>query len=136
MKSFVKLLIIAVLGGSISLGAYLMFFDNREEKGVVQSHDMPVFTTAAYSGPGVSAEGVDFTEIAEKSIHAVVHVKNVSVTSSSGNPLLEFFYGPSARQEQQVIGSGSGVIISPDGYIITNNHVIKGARELQFTLNY
>ena len=135
MKSFVKLLIIAVLGGSISLGAYLMFFDNREEKGVVQSHDMPVFTTAAYSGPGVSAEGVDFTEIAEKSIHAVVHVKNVSVTSSSGNPLLEFFYGPSARQEQQVIGSGSGVIISPDGYIITNNHVIKGARELQITLN-
>ena len=65
----------------------------------------------------------------------MVHVKNVSVTSSSSNPLLEFFYGPSVREEQRVIGSGSGVIISPDGYIITNNHVIKGAREIEITLN-
>lgn len=135
MKSFLRLLFIAVLGGAISLGAYLIFFNGQDENETVQTHSMPVFSTAAYTDTGISAEGTDFTGIAENSIHAVVHVKNVSVASSSSNPLLEFFYGPSARQEQQVIGSGSGVIISPDGHIITNNHVIKGARELEITLN-
>jgi Do/DeqQ family serine protease len=135
MKSFLRLLIIAILGGAVSLGAYLVFFDGQSGDQTIQGHSMPVFTTASYAGGGVPAEETDFTEIAEKTIHAVVHVKNVSVTSSSSNPLLEFFYGPSVRQEQRVIGSGSGVIISPDGYIITNNHVIKGAREIEITLN-
>jgi Do/DeqQ family serine protease len=135
MKNFLRLLFIAILGGAVSLGAYLIFFNNQQGNGSVQSHSMPVFTTAAYTAAGMSAEETDFTVVAEKTIHAVVHVKNVSVTSSGTNPLLEFFYGPSARQEQQVIGSGSGVIISPDGYIITNNHVIQGARELEITLN-
>ena len=135
MKSFLRLLFIAVLGGAVSLGAYLVFFDDAADGQAVEGHTMPVFTTASYASEGMPAEKTDFTEIAEKTIHAVVHVKNVSVTSSSSNPLLEFFYGPSVRQEQRVIGSGSGVIISPDGYIITNNHVIKGAREIEITLN-
>ena len=135
MKSFLRLLFIAVLGGAVSLGAYLVFFNDQSEDQMVQGHTMPVFTTASYESGGIPAEDTDFTEIAEKTIHAVVHVKNVSVTSSGSNPLLEFFYGPSVREEQRVIGSGSGVIISPDGYIITNNHVIKGAREIEITLN-
>jgi Do/DeqQ family serine protease len=135
MRSFLRLLFIAVLGGAVSLGAYLLFFDDGTDGQAVQGHSMPVFTTASYPSEGMPAEETDFTEIAEKTIHAVVHVKNVSVTSASSNPLLEFFYGPSVRQEERVIGSGSGVIISPDGYIITNNHVIKGAREIEITLN-
>ena len=48
---------------------------------------------------------------------------------------MEFFYGDTGGAERQVVGSGSGVIISSDGYIITNNHVIKGARKLEVTLN-
>jgi Do/DeqQ family serine protease len=136
MKNFAKLVLISVLGGVITLGTYLLFFDKEEAVSSAEMHSVPVFTTAtAFSNAALAAEETDFTTIAENTINAVVHVKNVSVSTSSGNPLLEFFYGQSAGQEQEVIGSGSGVIISPDGYIITNNHVIKGARELEITLN-
>lgn len=135
MKNFIKLLIISALGGVLTLGGYLIFFENLQDDSTIGSTSMPVFTPASYSAAAVPAEDTDFTTIAESSINAVVHVKNVSVASSNSNPLLEFFYGQSAREEQQVIGSGSGVIISSDGYIITNNHVIRGARELEITLN-
>ena len=56
------------------------------------------------------------------------------MTISRGNPIAEFFYGSEATQRPQ-IGTGSGVIISPDGYIVTNNHVIDKARALEVTLN-
>ena len=134
MRNFLKLLIVSILGGAIALGAYMIFFENSGGPQQV-AVGMPVYTTANYDGEATPAEETDFTEIAEKSIHAVVHVKNVSTGPSSSNPLLEFFYGPSARKEQQVIGTGSGVIISPDGYIITNNHVIQGAKAIEITLN-
>jgi S1-C subfamily serine protease len=73
----------------------------------------------------------NFTEAAEKTVHAVVHVKNTAV-SSGINSISDLFNGP--RKYQQ-IGTGSGVIISSDGYIVTNNHVIDGASELEITLN-
>ena len=81
------------------------------------------------------AEKTDFTEISEKTVNAVVHVKNVALAPSNSNPLYEFFYGQSSGGGQRVVGTGSGVIISADGYIITNNHVIKGAKKLEITLN-
>ncbi len=135
MKNILKLLIVSALGGALTLGAYVVFFENVQGEGELNSKTMPVFTPATYSSSVIPSEKTDFTEIAENSINAVVHVKNVSVSSSSVNPLLEFFYGPSGQKEQEVIGSGSGVIISSDGYIITNNHVIQGARALEITLN-
>jgi len=72
-----------------------------------------------------------FTEAAEKTVHAVVHVKNTAIKSSI-NSWNDFFNGP--RKYEQV-GTGSGVIISADGYIVTNNHVIDGATNLEITLN-
>jgi Do/DeqQ family serine protease len=83
---------------------------------------------------GLSAENVDFTEAAEKTIHTVVHVKNVSRKTVT-NPMLEYFYGYKGGQTQEQVGTGSGVIISEDGYIVTNNHVIKDASEIEITLN-
>ncbi|MDR3266427.1 MAG: Do family serine endopeptidase [Tannerella sp.] len=89
---------------------------------------------------GVAAENTDFTYAAEKTVHAVVHIK-VSATVSTGRQYIdpfEFFFGYGdqrpPRQEQR-IGSGSGVIISTDGYIITNNHVVEGADSIMVTLN-
>ena len=74
----------------------------------------------------------DFTIAAEKTINSVVHVKNTS--SRSGNASLwDFFYGD--NRERTTIGTGSGVIVSPDGYIITNNHVIEKATEIEITTN-
>lgn len=92
---------------------------------------------------GVAAENTDFTFAAEKAIHAVVHIKSVAKAQASTRgggeyfDPFEFFFGyrNAPRQPQPRVGSGSGVIISTDGYIITNNHVIEGADELEVTLN-
>ena len=82
-----------------------------------------------------SADGnLDFTEAADKTVHSVVHVKNVSFRTVS-NPIMEFFYGFKGGQQQEQVGTGSGVIISEDGYIVTNNHVVKDASEIEITLN-
>jgi Do/DeqQ family serine protease len=83
---------------------------------------------------GLSGEAIDFTAAAENTVHTVVHVKNVSVRTVY-NPMMQWFYGTNGGQQQEQIGTGSGVIISEDGYIVTNNHVIKDATELEVTLN-
>ena len=77
----------------------------------------------------------DFTFAAKKTIDAVVHITNKS--TSRGNQfgsLWDFFYN-SPSKEYPRIGMGSGVIVSSDGYILTNNHVIEGANEIQVTTN-
>ncbi len=136
MKNILKLIIVSALGGALTLGSYLIFFDNSNSGEVTNETKMPNALPVSYKGVNVAAaEKTDFTEIAEKTVHAVVHVKNVSQTTSGSNPLLQFFYGDSAHESQRIVGTGSGVIISPDGYIITNNHVVKGARKLEITLN-
>ena len=136
MKNFLKMLTVSALGGILTLGGYIYFFDHQEVSGAIQTSQMPNAIQSNYESTRVSAaENTDFTAVAEKSIHAVVHVKNMSTTNTRSNSLYEFFYGQSGGTERQVVGSGSGVIISSDGYIITNNHVIKNARKLEVTLN-
>jgi len=80
---------------------------------------------------------VDFVYAAEKTVHAVVHVKTKSKSQAQPyNPLYEFFYGDAYRNPQErVTGYGSGVFIKPQGYIVTNNHVIKEADEIIVKLN-
>lgn len=80
---------------------------------------------------------VDFTVAAEKTVDAVVHVKIRSQYSASENPIYNFLFGrPNYRQEEMpVVASGSGVIITKDGYIVTNNHVVEGADILEVTLD-
>tara|TARA_B100000900_G_scaffold188719_1_gene159851 strand:- start:3433 stop:4800 length:1368 start_codon:yes stop_codon:yes gene_type:complete len=73
----------------------------------------------------------DFVEIAKKSINTVVHVKSSS--TSNDFSIEDFIFGRSQGRPQ--IGSGSGVIISSDGYIITNHHVIETAQDIQITTN-
>ncbi len=136
MKNFLKMLAVSALGGILTLGGYMYFFDHQDLGDALQTSQMPNMIPSNYESARVAAaENTDFTAVAEKSIHAVVHVKNMSTTSAKSNSLYEFFYGQSGSTERQVVGSGSGVIISSDGYIITNNHVIKNARKLEVTLN-
>ncbi|MBO4447717.1 MAG: trypsin-like peptidase domain-containing protein, partial [Bacteroidales bacterium] len=77
----------------------------------------------------------DFTFAAERAVDAVVFVK-VTITQQFNpidDPFLRFFFGNGGPRESQ--GSGSGVIISPDGYIVTNNHVVQNASKIEITLN-
>ena len=80
----------------------------------------------------------DFTEVAEKTVHGVVHIKSISIREQQMVNPFDFFFGFGGEgysQPQEQVGFGSGVIISKDGYIITNNHVIEGAHEVSVTLN-
>ena len=80
----------------------------------------------------------DFTFAAETAVDAVVYVKVTSTSTSQNVPqsLLDYFFGYGAvPQQREKVGSGSGVIIREDGYIVTNNHVIDGATKIQVTLN-
>ncbi len=134
MKKIISLVIASILGGTIALGAYAFILAKSQtiENSNVISQPM-VVKTSYTPVSNYSAEATDFTKAAEQTLHTVVHVKNVSISKS--NPLAEFFYGADAGGGQRTIGTGSGVIISPDGYIVANNHVIKGAREIEITLN-
>lgn len=131
MKKFGSLLIVSLLSGVITLGAYKLFFDTT-------SNNNGVVTTATPSSNartvGFGAETVDFATAADKAVHSVVHVKNVS-RRMVNNPIMEFFYGYGGSQQQEQVGTGSGVIISEDGYIVTNNHVVKDASDIEITLN-
>jgi len=135
MKRFGSLLIVAIFAGAITLTSYKMFFEKTNYAVVTDKSEIPFLTTSnkpvSYKGNGINE--VDFTIAAENTVNAVVHVKNLTLNSSSGS-LLDFFYGSESRQIPQ-IGTGSGVIISPDGYIVTNNHVIAKANEIRITLN-
>ncbi|QLG43874.1 S1C family serine protease [Costertonia aggregata] len=135
MKKIGSLLLVAVFAGSITLGAYKLFLE-KPDYAIVSDDGKTSFTTTSYTPTSAKGSGineVDFTIAAENTVNAVVHVKNVTVSKAPTN-IMEFFYGSNGREIPQV-GTGSGVIISPDGYIVTNNHVIVNANQLQVTLN-
>lgn len=133
MKKFSSLFLVSLLSGATTLGAYKLLSENEvfsEKKAIVTMAPENYTRNVGFAGP----ESVDFTQAADKAVHYVVHVKNVSYRTVT-NPMLEFFYGYRDGQQQEQVGTGSGVIISEDGYIVTNNHVIKDASELEVTLN-
>jgi Do/DeqQ family serine protease len=136
MKKIASMILISALGGAISLGTYVLFFDKPqiqiEKKVDSLLNTIPTnYSNAMYT----AAENTDFTVAAEETLNAVVHVKN-TMYKTVKDPFAEYFYGEGygTRQYSQ-IGTGSGVIISADGYIVTNNHVIKNATDIEVTLN-
>ncbi len=130
MKRLSSLFLVSLLSGATTLGAYKLFIEKDVNGNSIVTQAPSSFGRTV----GMGAENIDFTSAAENAVHTVVHVKNVSVRTVY-NPIMEFFYGSRGGQQQEQIGTGSGVIISEDGYIVTNNHVIKDASELEVTLN-
>ena len=128
MKLYFKLLITGCLSSLITLFIYDKL--NSEQIQVISDYqlDAPIKQVNYIS----NIEETDFTTAANKTINAVVHIKNTSNYIEDSKNWLYNFYGESAPKK---IGSGSGVIISPDGYIITNEHVIEGASEIEVTIN-
>lgn len=133
MKKIITLVLVSALGGVFTLGAYKLFIEKEKPLVVASAEAQPTFLPTNNVGNLLySNEAPDFTAAAENTVNAVVHVKNVTL-SSGQMTFQDFFYG--RRSQQPQVGTGSGVIINADGYIITNNHVIKNAQELSVTLN-
>ena len=138
MKKAFGFLAMAILGGVITLGGYkLLLEDPVKVERTIQIPTNIVQTSISSTIKDASAAEMttDFTVAAENTIHAVVHVKNTAVKTQV-NPWAEQYYGRGqGTKKYEQVGTGSGVIISADGYIVTNNHVIDGASELEITLN-
>ena len=118
------------------MGAFLFFVKKPStivSTATSEVGSMPI-STSFDDANTVAAERTDFVAAAGKSLNAVVHVKNTS-EKNIRDPFAEFFYGRSEGRKYRQVGTGSGVLISLDGYIITNNHVIENATEIEITLN-
>lgn len=143
MKSNWKLLLCFALIGVLSAGVGVGVYSYLSNKNQSMVYDGRAFDQTGYYPVGytVAAENIDFTQAADQSVHAVVHIKSVAKPSQRNQrdyfDPYEFFFGGQRHQfqVQPRVGFGSGVIISRDGYIVTNNHVIQGANEIEVTTN-
>ncbi|NIJ44967.1 Do/DeqQ family serine protease [Wenyingzhuangia heitensis] len=137
MKQNIKLFVIALLGGFVSIIIYNQLIkpevNVEAESSNSRVEHFPVYTANTKL---VAAENLtDFTTAAEATVNSVVHVKNTSVGVQQ-DPFAELFFGQGyGGRKYERVGTGSGVIISPDGYIITNNHVIENASDIEIVLN-
>lgn len=155
MRKILLFAFAVALGGLMMFGGIKFFGFGIDQKVITSAENTPVhFTNYVKDDPTVTAP-VDFTMAAEKSIPAVVHIRSTVKMGDEyyaqqpfdlrrmPDPFRDFFgfpddedqRGRSDRQPPVRQGTGSGVIISNDGYIVTNNHVVDNADEVLVTLN-
>ena len=140
MKSNLKIIIVSLTCSIISVLFYSIFSNNlsvkEENNNLAYNNDYfkSFVNTSGFNNNQSSSNfgSPDLTFAAKKSINAVVHVKNTSIVKENDSWALQFFYGDDSRKR---VATGSGVIISPDGYIITNHHVIDNSSEVIVTTN-
>ena len=139
-----KTLIIGIIGGSLPLVIFLATQKNPTETTNETKYSSDYLIdgnrkTPIYNANFSGTNSIDFREASKNSINSVVHVTTKVVhTSFQRDIFQEFFYGPGAggkEFKQFGSGAGSGVFISSKGYIVTNNHVIDNASEIQVILN-
>ena len=135
MKKVISTAFVGALGGACVLIANHFLFNTSPTFTQQNSQNGAPVHYASYTGAGSLAP--DFVNAADKSLNAVVHIKTVveSQANLAYDPFQEWFFGGRQRQPNVMQGSGSGVIISNDGYIITNNHVVKDASKIEIILN-
>ena len=139
MNNSLKYLGLGIVGGMVPFAFGFLLSRNYEaplSEQVIDGNRLA--RTVSYNGmPPV--EGASFVEASENTINSVVHVTTKVVrTQVQRDPFYEFFYGPGTggrEYKQYGSGSGSGVIVSSKGYIVTNNHVIQDASEIEVILN-
>jgi serine protease Do len=137
MKRTFTYFAIALMGGLFALGAHELFLNpQRGPSGGVSGTSGPgLVKYVNLPGPGGSVMAApDFVDAAERTVNAVVHVTTEAMVVQN-DPLAQFFWGYRQAPSTPVRGAGSGVIISDDGYIVTNNHVVEGADKILVHLN-
>lgn len=128
-------LVSAFIGGVIAIAFFSYTFKVNSETVKPQNAENVIYTRQVQT----DSNATDFTVAAERSVDAVVHVMTAysrNDSYSSGNPLFDYFFGlRSNPNPEPLLGSGSGVILTRDGFIVTNNHVIENADEIKVILN-
>jgi len=160
MKKFGAMILAAILGSSLTLCVFLLM--DRSEGGSIKIEHVskPAISGVAYTkNDNGDIVPLDFTDISEEVMPAVVHIKSTQLQNANqyqyrgnsdpfrhyfDNDMFRHFFGPEFRNEspqpkhrgpQARVGTGSGVIIDSEGYIVTNNHVIDHADDIEVTLN-
>ncbi|WP_374458625.1 trypsin-like peptidase domain-containing protein [Chryseobacterium taeanense] len=149
LKKLLPFAVVGVISGATTVGT-LQYF-NHDSDNTDQSYFTKSASNVSFAGMNSAAVGDDFVKAAKTTVPAVVTIKNYqsrTANRASEQDLFDFFFGDPfggrgqqrQRQQQQTpdnmpSGMGSGVIISPDGYIISNNHVVAGANKLEVVLS-
>lgn len=143
MKKFGLTLLTAFIGGALALGAYKLT-ESKYADNMSIADKQKVYFASNPSAPITSSAGeVDFTQAAAAVTPAVVYIRVTYSNDNGGggdqSELQQMFgqlFGQQVRPQQGVqMASGSGVIISPDGYIVTNNHVVEKADKITVSTN-
>ncbi len=140
MKKVLFVFVTAAIGGATALGIADFF---RKDSVMTDNNSKSLTGQPAYfASVSPHAEGLpEFVKAADVSVHAVVHVQTtierpeMSNNQQGYDPFRDFFYGNPWGQQGPQTSSGSGVIISGDGYIVTNSHVVGKADKIEVTLN-
>lgn len=147
MNNGLKNFAFGLLGGFIVLAIYLIVFSSKGGQGdldrkaearlSVQPEGVKMYQTQFSALP----QDISFVEAAESTVNAVVHIRTEIKQRSSSyddffGSLREYLYGsPYHGNSRSLVGFGSGVVLSDDGYIVTNNHVVEGADNIEVTFN-
>lgn len=160
MKNYIFLVLAAILGSGLTIGTYQLIDTDAERTIKIEHLSSSPVVGAAYT---VNDQGeivpLEFTDVAKEVMPAVVHIKSTQMQNARNyrfrqypdpfrdffdDDIFEHFFGPHFRFQQPQpqqrgpqprVGSGSGVIINSDGYIVTNNHVVDDADDIEVTLD-
>ncbi len=142
MKQIFSLITAGMVGGLITLGGVYLIQNPGNQRTSAPLAKEVNYLGNVYSKPELSNVPFDFTEAAARAMPAVVNIaasasnpiaQNEKEGSEDFNPF-RFFFGDDFLEDAPKQGTGSGVIYTSDGYIITNNHVVEFADELEVTL--